>query len=123
MSASTYEPEGVWVTSPDDPRLVVLWAAGVDYPEEDGLGFVLNVARTQCAEFAPTLGPDDPIPDHYVAAQVMQARALVQAGIVGPGDQAGGYGDAVTVFPMDWAVKNLLRPRRGRPYFGGRRAS
>ncbi|PKQ22209.1 MAG: hypothetical protein CVT65_14520 [Actinobacteria bacterium HGW-Actinobacteria-5] len=120
MTTPTYEPVGTWITDPGDPRLVVLWPAAEDY-EPDDLGFPLNVARIQCERFAPALAVDAPIPDNYVAAQVMQARALVRAGMVGSGDQAGGYGDTVTVFPMDWNVKNLLRPRKGRPYFGGKR--
>lgn len=62
------------------------------------------------------------VPENYVAAQVLQCRALVRAGVVGSGDQTGGYGETVTVFPMDWTVKALLRPRRGKPYLGGRKA-
>jgi len=121
MTQPTYEPQGVWITGPDDPRLVVLWAAAKDYEDGD-LDFPLEVARIQCERFAPALAAGEPIPDNYVAAQVMQTRALVRGGVVGSGDQAGGYGDVVTVFPMDWNVKNLLRPKRGKPHFGRRTA-
>lgn len=109
-----------WITDPYDPRLAVLWPGSEDYT--DDLGFPLNVARIQCERFAPVLAEDAVAPENYVAAQVLQARALLRAGIVGSGDQAGGYGETVTVFPMDWTVKNLLRPKKGRPYFGGARA-
>ena len=120
MSQPTYEPQGVWISGSDDPRLVVLWPGAEDYEDGD-LDFPFEVARIQCTRFAPALAEGSAVPDNYVAAQVMQARALARAGIVGSGDQAGGYGDVVTVFPMDWNVKNLLRPKRGKPYFGGRR--
>lgn len=110
---------GTWITESDDPRIGVLWDGSEDYPED--LEFVLAVARKQCEEFAPALAEDAPVPDNYVAAQVLQTRALVRAGVTGSGDQAGGYGETVVVYPLDWTVKALLRPRRGRPYFGGGR--
>ena len=113
-------PEGTWITDPTDPRIGVLWPGGEDYG--DDLAFPLTVARHECVEFAPALAEDAPVPAHYVAGQVLQCRALVRAGVVGSGDQTGGYAETVTLFPLDWTVKQLLRPRRGRPYFGGRRA-
>lgn len=121
MTDPAPETEGTWII-PGDPRLTVLWPGAADYENPD-LAFPLTVARIQCERFAPALAPDAPVPDNYVAAQVMQCRALVRAGIVGDGDHGGGYEETVTVFPMDWTVKALLRPRRGKPYFGGRRQS
>lgn len=122
MLEPTYDGAGDgWIIDPADPRLVVLWPGAEDYPE--GLGLPLYVAAIQCARFAPTLAEAAPVPENWVAAQVLQTRALVRAGIVGDNDRAGGYEETVTVFPMDWTVKALLRPRRGKPYFGGRRAS
>lgn len=116
-----YEPMGVWVTDPDDPRLAVLWPGSEDLGED--VVFPLAVARIQCEEFARTLAEGAPVPDNWVTAQIMQARALVRAGIVGSGDQIGEDGLVVSVYPMDRTVKALLRPRRGRPYFGGRRSA
>lgn len=52
-----------------------------------------------------------PVPDRLVLAQVMQARALYRSALAGSGDGIGADGLSVTVFPMDWTVKNLLRPR------------
>lgn len=122
MTVPSYPGSGWgWITGPADPRLPVLWPGSEDYTWD--IGFPLNVARIQCERFAPALAEGTAVPENYVAAQVMQARALVRAGITGSGEQTGGYGETVTVFPMDWTVKNLLRPRRGRPYFGGRRSA
>lgn len=121
MTTPTYEGYGDgWVTDPADPRMPALWAGAADYDAEE-LGFPLHVAQLQCILFAPALEAGDPVPEHWVAAQVLQTRALVASGHTGSGDQAGSYGETVTVFPMDWTVKNLLRPRRPVPYFGGRR--
>ena len=108
MTDTPVEIEGAWITDPDDPRLTVLWPGAADYSADD-LPFPLAVARIQCERFAPALAEDAPVPVNYVAAQIMQARALVRAGIVGDNDRTGGYEETVTVFPMDWTVKNLLR--------------
>lgn len=122
LPAPAYDQAGAgWITDPTDPRLGVLWAGAADYAADD-LAFPLYVAAIQCERFAPALADNAPVPEHYIAGQVLQTRALVRAGIAGSGDQTGGYGEqTVTVFPLDWTVKQLLRPRRGRPYFGGRR--
>ena len=122
MTDPTPETEGTWITDPGDPRLAVLWPGAADYESTD-LPFPLTVAAIQCADFAPTLDEGEPVPVNWVAAQIMQTRALVRAGIVGDRDQAGLVEETVTVFPMDWTVKNLLRPKKGKPYFGGRRTS
>jgi len=90
-------------------------AAWPDAPEDDGeLAAVLEAACSQCEAFAPVLGDAD-LPDisqhaRFVRAQIMQARALYRSGTVGGGDTFGAEGMSVTVFPMDWTVKALLRP-------------
>jgi len=126
MTAPLYDGYGVgWITDPDDPRLAVLWPGSEDYVQDDGtslLGFPLHNARIQCEAFAPALAEDAPVPENYVAAQVLQARALLRAGIVGDGDHNGIPGEGVVVFPMDWTVKNLLRPARARLHFGRKHA-
>ena len=134
MTSPLYDGYGDgWITDPADPRLAVLWPGAEDFyldpvdgSEAPGawlLGFPLYNARIQCEEFAPALADGAPVPENYVAAQVLQARALVRAGIVGDGDHNGIAGEGVVVFPMDWTVKNLLRPARGRLHFGRKRTS
>lgn len=112
-----------WINDLDDPRLAVLWPGHEDYDGVNsisGILFVLNAARIQCETFAPSLPDGAVVPENWVAAQVLQARALVRAGISDSNDQAGLMGEGVTLFPMDWTVKNLLRPRGGRPRMGRR---
>lgn len=48
----------------------------------------------------------------------MQARALYRAGVAGSGENIGEDGFTVTVHPMDWTVKALLRPPSGIPVVG-----
>lgn len=110
-----------WMDWVQSSNLDELWPGAADFTYGD-LQTPLLVAAIQCERFAPAVPYNQPLPKNYLAAQILQTRALVRAGVVGDRDDAGGFGETVTVFPMDWTVKNLLRPRRGRPYFGGRRA-
>lgn len=99
-----------WVNLTADLALLdVQWA---DRPEDDVAEFLLEAAHVACAAY---LGaePEEVAANHKLA-EMMQARALHRAGYVGSGNQAGGD-FPVTVFPMDWTVKNLLRPAPGVP--------
>ena len=98
--------------------------------DEDVLARYMGAAHEQCVDFLPhiTASVTDPvtgevtdtfepvipapIPGRFVLAQIMQARALYRSMLAGSGDGIGADGLlSVTVFPMDWTVKNLLRPR------------
>jgi hypothetical protein len=113
-----------WVDTDKD---LVKWPDGYReaYDEDstdEGLGLYLHAAYEQCLEFLPHDAEGapvvpDPVPERLVLAQVMQARALYRSAVAGSGDRIGPDGMTITVFPMDWTVKNLLRPRRV-PRFG-----
>lgn len=97
------------------------------------LSLLLTSAQIQCEDYAPaaeyalevtgatvTVDVDGVItgtvvPESWRLAQAQQARALWRSGAAGSNDQIGGDGLTITVFPMDWNVKNLLRPKRGVP--------
>lgn len=90
-----------------------------DEMEDDELLPWLQSAYEQCVAFAPALADDVvDIPARYVKAQIMQAQALWRSLSSGDDDSVGPDGLTVTVFPMDWTVKALLRPKRGRPVVG-----
>lgn len=92
----------VWSGAPnDDPTLYEL----------------LEVAKGQVLAYAPATVPET-IPLNYRRAQYMQARNIWNAAVKDSGESFGGEGFAVTVFPMDWSVKNLIRPKRGVPVVG-----
>jgi hypothetical protein len=91
-----------------------VWPEAEDL-DEAVLTSYLMAAFGQAVEFLPPvdLKPyPETIPDTWKQAQIMQARALHRSNVAGSGDQMGGDGLTVTVFPMDWTVKNLLRPKR-----------
>lgn len=94
-----------WVAV-DDPMIERLWP---DAPYESGI--FLESAQAQCEAFA---GPV-PLPEaRHKLALLMQARALHRSTVAGSGDSLGGE-FTVTVFPLDWTVKSLLRPTPGIP--------
>lgn len=82
------------------------WA---DAPEHDIVLFeLLNSARTACQAFAPAV---ETIPPDYRKAQLLQARGVWAASSATGGDRIGDDEHGVTVFPLDWNVKQLLRPK------------
>jgi hypothetical protein len=88
----------------------------LDAPFEDPqLEALLDVARVQCLTYAPGEFTASFVPPRYRMAQLLQARNLWNASKQDPGGEMGGEGFAVRVFPMDWTVKNLLRPKSGVP--------
>lgn len=103
-----------WLSDVEAPEVLAYWP---DAPLEDPatLAAMLASARVQCEQFAPDLGGDALVPANYMHAQVLQARALYRAGMAGMDGRLGVEGQSLTLFPMDWAVKALLRPKRGVP--------
>lgn len=101
-----------------------------DAPADDAvLVTYLSAARVACLAFAPLpviesaggygadpyggYGGGEEIPDNYLLGQIMQARNIWNAGKASPstGDfDGGGYG--ISTMPLDWQVKQLLRPQR-----------
>ena len=89
-----------WRDAPDDD--VVLWR-------------LLAMAREQVEAYAPAIQWSTP-PPNYVTAQHTQARNIWNAVKTDPANQ--GIGDeAFTIrpFPMDWTVKQMIRPARAVP--------
>lgn len=104
-----------WVDDVTDEALIEnLWA---DVPLDIGTRDTLLLAAfNDCHEFAGTkvLPTELEKAASYRTAQIMQARARQRSFVAGSGDQLG-TDFPVTVFPMDWSVKSLLRPRPGIP--------
>jgi hypothetical protein len=93
----------------------------VDAPlDDEQLTQLLTVAREQIVAYAPTYTPDedfpDEIPDAFRFYQLTQARNIWNASKVDPA--SGGVGDEsfiVRPFPLDWIIRQGLRPKRGAP--------
>lgn len=101
-----------WTDPTTDAALLdVAWK---DRPKDDGvLAVYLDGAHVQCVAYLGA-DPEAAVTANYKLAEIYQARALQRAGWVGTGDQAGMDGFGVTVYPMDWNVKRLLRPEAAR---------
>jgi hypothetical protein len=87
--------------------------------DDDVLYEILQVAKTQVLDYAPALAAAAAVPTHYRMAQISQARNIYNGSIV---DATNGDigSDTFTIrpFPLDWQIKQLLRPRRGVPVTG-----
>lgn len=103
----------------------------VDAPLDDAtLSELLEVARDAVLAYAPTLDDSllvdedgyvtpvvpDEVPTSYRHAQLMQARNVWNASYASPTGDLDGGSYSLTTFPLDWQVKQLLRPRS---VFGG----
>lgn len=101
-----------WIVDGNDDRLPALWRGGsADYePTDAGLIAILAAARDDCIDFAPALPEGDEVPPRWVMAQALRARDLARAGL-GSSEQTGLPGEEVTIYPLDWQIKQLLRPK------------
>ena len=87
----------------------VLWPQA---PDEDAVLFMLlESAKAACIAFAPVLPAGMIVPVSYRQAQFQQARASWLAMSATMDASVGDNDFAVTVFPLDWNVKQLLRPK------------
>lgn len=93
------------------------WSDAEDYTDPD-LTSYLQSAYESCAAFAPALADGAEVPESWRLAQVMQARAQMRSLTAGRDDNMTADGLTVTVYPLDWNVRQLLRPRSGRPRVG-----
>jgi hypothetical protein len=107
-------PDNVW---PDEATLLAVWPDIIDL-EDDTITVLVGAAQVQCEAFAPVLAEDAEVPVTYKMAVAMQTRNLWNATEVSPGGETGEGDFVVRPFPMDWHVKSLLRPKRGRPLVG-----
>lgn len=79
---------------------------------------LLELARQQVVAYAPTLAEDASVPTNYRQGQLMQARNLLNAAQVDPSGAIGEDTFALRPYPLDWMVKQVLRPQRAVPGVG-----
>lgn len=80
---------------------------------------ILWTAKQQVIDYAPALAAGERPPLNYKTGQKMQARNIWNATKVDP--SSGGVGDGSFVirpFPLDWMVKQQLRPATAVPRVG-----
>lgn len=93
------------------------WRDAEDLTDDDLTSYLLS-AYESCLPFAPALVDGAEVPESWRLAQVMQARAQMRSLTAGRDDNMAADGLNVTVYPLDWNVRQLLRPKRGRPRVG-----
>lgn len=84
--------------------------------EDEQLDTLLGAAKDAVIAFAPAVEePLEDIPDGYRVAQLMQARNVWNSSKASPGGEfdSGEYG--LSSFPLDWQVRQLIRPKRAVP--------
>ncbi len=104
---------------------------GVGAPSVERLEELLAVSKQQCLAYAPVRFVDpttvfeatltetplaEVIPDGHREAHFVQARNIWNATKVTTGSTSfGPEGEPIMLRPLDWHVKQLLRPRTGVP--------
>ena len=87
-----------------------------DLPTDPRVAYeLLQVAKRDVIAYAPALAAGAPIPDSYRTAQVMHARDIWNSGVTDPSGDIGSETFATTPYPMDWMVRQVLRPKRAIP--------
>lgn len=82
------------------------------------LNDLLEVARDNVIEFAPVLPAEYPAgkcPASYRLAHLMQTRNLWNALEVDSSGEFGGDDYTIRPMPLDWIIKQILRPKRAVP--------
>lgn len=114
----TTEPLPV-VVEPDDGWLSLVLARQLwpDAPRDDvALFLLLETARQACVAYAPALVAPAMPPANYLEAQLAQARSVWNLMQTAPQSDLIGYEQtAVRVYPLDYNVRQLLRPKSGIP--------
>ena len=94
------------------------WADAEVIPDPS-LWELLELARGQVLEFAPAVVDADgnalPVPSRYRDGQRIHARNIWNASKVSPDGGLGGDDFVIRPFPLDWHVKQILRPKHGIP--------
>jgi hypothetical protein len=73
---------------------------------------ILETAKAQCVAYAPALLLGAQVPVTYLQAQLLQSRAIYQSVIANQQDSVGVEGFQVRVFPLDFTIRAMLRPKR-----------
>lgn len=88
-----------------------------DAPSENPsyLYMLLYAAKRAILGWAKELPEGTPPPPHYIDGQLLQAQAIYTLGQSNPQESVGFEQLSVRVYPLDWNIKQLVRPRRAIP--------
>jgi len=85
-----------------------------EYIDDAPLWSLLSLAREDVLEFAPALADDAPVPDRYREGQRVHARNVWNASKVSTDGSIGQDDFVIRPHPLDWHVKQIIRPKRAR---------
>lgn len=105
------------IRAKDDTTHSSVWAEAEDIPDTL-LTDLLFIARSSVEAYAPALPADTPAgrcPVAYRHAQLMQTRNLWNATQVDSGGGFGGDDYTIRPMPLDWIIKQILRPKTAVP--------
>lgn len=114
--------DAVPVIVQDDDGWHTLASARAEWPDAAGIDdrrlfVLLTIARDEVLTYAPRLPAGTLVPLPYREGQLLQARNRLNAARVGPSGSTGADdGFQLSPFPLDWTVKQLLRPQSGLRY-------
>lgn len=93
-----------------------------DAPHDDEyLQMLLDVAGQQVLAYGPyavriAIEEGLAVPNHYRVAQLAQTRNIWNASKLDPSGTIGGDpGFSFTPFPLDWTIKQIIRPKTAKP--------
>lgn len=84
--------------------------------DDDYLQELLDVAKDAVLTYGHALTEEEAVPTRYRVAQLMQARNIFNASKASAGGDLDGSSFGISTAPLDWQVKQLIRPRS---LFGG----
>lgn len=113
-------PDMLLVAQDPDSQWHTLDSIRAEWPDAEAipdasLWALLTVSKVQVVAYAPVLAEDVPVPSHYRDAQRIQARNVWTASKVAPDGGIGADDFVIRPFPLDWHVKQILRPKHGIP--------
>jgi hypothetical protein len=89
----------------------------VDAPlDDEQLEELLDVAKGAVLAYAPAIEDESHPPVSYRLAQLTQTKNMWNASYASPSGDLDGGSFGLTTFPLDWQVKQMLRPQS---IFGG----
>jgi hypothetical protein len=87
-------------------------ALGNDFPADDVQAYtLLQIAKVGVTAFAPVLADGVRPPISYKQAQLMQARNILNISKTDPAQSTDGQVFVIRPYPLDSAIRQLLRPR------------
>lgn len=100
-----------WLTGAETDLIESVWSDARDLTAP-AVAMYLGAAREACEAYAPPQ-PTTGVPDSWRIAQAMQARSIYNAAFASSGSDFDGGGYTPAVHPLDWQVRQLLRPKLG----------